>query len=192
MNRNNSWIAITLLILVTAALATVFVADPMAEALRNAQPGEHHRHMARLEGSWTAEAKLWAEPGAPPLESMGTAEIQATLGGRFFETTYSGEMMGMPFRGFGLDGYDNRSGKHIGIWADNMGTMLMVFEGDCSEDGKTLTQISNFIDPQTGAPTTMKGVTRFEDDDRHTWVAYVKPQGEGEYSKVMEIVYTRR
>jgi len=68
--------------------------------------------------------------------------------------------------------------------------MMMSFEGDCSEDGKVVTTLAKFVDPASGAPATMKGVTRRIDDDKWIYEGWmVQPDG-GEF-KSFEIVYTR-
>ena len=40
-------------------------------------------------------------------------------------------MMGMPFTGHGMRGYDNVSGKYWSTWNDSMSTGMMVSEGTC-------------------------------------------------------------
>jgi hypothetical protein len=48
-----------------------------------ATPGEPHKLFASLAGSWTTTAREWMEPGKPPTESTGTAEMKMLLDGRF-------------------------------------------------------------------------------------------------------------
>jgi hypothetical protein len=48
-----------------------------------AQRGEPHNLFASLAGSWTTKTKEWMEPGKPPTESTGSAEMKMLLGGRF-------------------------------------------------------------------------------------------------------------
>jgi uncharacterized protein DUF1579 len=48
-----------------------------------ATPSEPHKQFASLAGSWTTKTKEWMEPGKPPVESTGTAEMKMLLGGRF-------------------------------------------------------------------------------------------------------------
>ena len=70
-------------------------------------PGEPHKLFASLAGSWTTTSKEWMEPGKPPTESTGTAEMKMLLDGRFLYQEYHAQMMGQPFSGIGIDGYDN-------------------------------------------------------------------------------------
>src|SRR5262245_9009807 len=56
----------------------------MAEMMKLAQPGEHHRHMAKMVGTWKSHSKFWMAPGAPPEEGDGSMTIKPALDGRFF------------------------------------------------------------------------------------------------------------
>ena len=64
-----------------------------------ATPGEPHKLFATLAGNWTTTTKEWMEPGKPPTESTGTAEMKMLLDGRFLYQEYNGQMMGQPFSG---------------------------------------------------------------------------------------------
>ena len=57
-------------------------------------PGEPHKVFASLAGSWTTQVKEWMEPGKPPMESTGTAELKMLLDGRFLYQEFTGQMMG--------------------------------------------------------------------------------------------------
>ena len=41
-----------------------------------ATPGEPHKLFATLAGNWTTTTKEWMEPGKPPTESTGTADMK--------------------------------------------------------------------------------------------------------------------
>ena len=83
-----------------------------------ATPGEPHKLFASLAGSWTTQTKEWMEPGKPPTESTGTAEMKMLLDGRFLYQEYNAQMMGQPFSGIGIDAYDNMSKKYVTAWMD--------------------------------------------------------------------------
>lgn len=57
-----------------------------------ATPGEPHKLFASLAGSWTTTAREWMEPGKPPTESTGTAEMKMLLDGRFLYQEYNGQI----------------------------------------------------------------------------------------------------
>ena len=103
-----------------------------------ATPGEPHKLFAGLAGSWTTTTKEWMEPGKPPTESTGTAEMKMLLDGRFLYQEFTGNMMGQPFSGVGIDAYDNMTKKYMTAWMDTMGTGIFMLEGSASATGKTI------------------------------------------------------
>lgn len=71
-----------------------------------ATPGEPHKQFANLAGSWTTKTKSWMEPNKPPTESTGSCEQKMLLDGRFLQQECTGDMMGQPFTGIGVIGYE--------------------------------------------------------------------------------------
>ena len=87
-----------------------------------ATPGEPHKLLASMAGSWTTQTKSWMEPNKPPMESAGTADMKMLLDGRFLQQEFTGDMMGQPYSGIGIDGYDNLRKSYVSTWIDTMGT----------------------------------------------------------------------
>jgi hypothetical protein len=162
----------------------------MEEYKKLATPGEPHRLLSRLVGSWDTRTKSWEEPDQPPKESKGTAELKTILGGRFLQQEISGEMMGAPFNGIEITGYDNNTKKFVSVWLDSMGTGIMLLQGTASPDGKTITQMSHFDDPIQG-PMDLRFVTSVIDDNTLGFEMHGTDKS-GKESKWMEMVYTRR
>ncbi len=106
-------------------------------------PGAPHKMLGRMAGSWITKIKSWMEPNKPPMESSGTSEQKMLLDGRFLQQEFTAEMMGSPFSGLGVTGYDNHTKKYVTTWIDSMGTAILFFEGTGSADGKTITQESH-------------------------------------------------
>ena len=48
----------------------------MKEFAKWTTPGDAHKPLERLAGTWTISQKMWMEPTTPPMESKGTAEFQ--------------------------------------------------------------------------------------------------------------------
>ena len=63
-------------------------------------PGDHHKLLAKLVGSWTTKTRSWMEPDKPPMETTGMCEQKMLLGGRYLQQKYTGDMMGEPFTGY--------------------------------------------------------------------------------------------
>ena len=153
-------------------------------------PGAPHKVLANLVGSWTTKTKAWMEPDKPPMEDTGTCEQKMLLDGRYLQQEYKGEMMGSPFVGVNLIGYDNHTKKYVSTWIDSMSTGIYYFEGTASVDGKTITQKSSYDDPVRG-PTVWRSVTRIVDDNTLEYVMYLASKG-GKEEKMMEMTVTRK
>lgn len=139
----------------------------MAAMMAAATPGPHHKKMLASVGTWETSTK-WMMPDAPPQPSVGTATIESFMDGRFImEISKVPMMMGMPWEGRGIFGYDNTKQKHIGTWCDSWGTMIMVMEGTCDGTCKTVTLTGTFTDPATKQTKTMKVVGKEVDVDHH-------------------------
>lgn len=155
-----------------------------------AQPGEPHKLFAGLAGSWTTVTKEWMEPGKPPTESTGTAEMKMLLDGRFLYQEYNGQMMGQPFSGIGIDSYDNMTKKYVTAWMDSMGTGIFLMEGTASPDGKTITLKGQHPEPG-GGQMKHRAVWKLVDPNTQTFEMYGTHHGDKE-TKVLEITYTRK
>lgn len=154
-----------------------------------ATPGEPHKQFAALVGSWTTQTKEWMEPGKPPTESTGTAEMKMLLDGRFLYQEYRGQMMGQPFTGIGIDAYDNIRKKYVTAWIDTMGTGIFMMEGTASPDGKTITLKGSHPEPG-GGQMSHRAIWTLIDADHQTFDMYGAHHGQKE-TKMMEITYTR-
>lgn len=162
----------------------------MEAYMKLATPGEPHKLFATLAGSWTTANKEWMEPGKPPTESTGTAEMKMLLDGRFLYQEFSGNMMGQPFSGVGIDAYDNMTKKYMTAWMDTMGTGIFMMEGTASADGKTITLRGSHPEPG-GGKMTHRAVWKIVDNNTQTFDMYGAHHG-GKEMKVLEITYTRK
>ena len=136
----------------------------MAAYMALATPGPHHEALSAKAGSYKTTSKMWMDPSQPPMETAGTAEIEAVLGGRFVQEVTKANMMGMPWEGRGIFGYDNATKKHTGTWFDSFGTMMMSFEGTCKDHCKQISLTANYLDPVTKTEKGMKTVTEDKGD----------------------------
>jgi hypothetical protein len=117
------------------------------------------------------------EPDKPPVESSGTCEQRMILDGRYLRQEYAGDMMGKPFTGINLLGFDNHSGKYESVWLDSMNTGIFSFVGPASADGKTITQECSYDDPIKG-PSVWRSVTRIKDDNTLEYEMFITPKGD--------------
>jgi len=179
----------------TESKATPAVDPQMAEMMKKAEaaaaPGAAHKKLEPFVGEWNAEVKMWMSPEAPPTVSKGSAKSTWVMNGRFVQEDFSGEMMGKPFKGMSLTGYDNVRQKYRSVWVDDMSTTIVTSEGDADAAGKVFTFGGNYACAMTGEKnkeSTM--VYRVLSRDKHVFEMY--DLAEGKKTKVMEITYTRK
>ena len=164
-------------------------AEKMAAWQKTMSPGSHHKHLKNLVGEWHTKVSMWQEPGAEAMVTEGKATCEMIMNGRFVVQHMTGQMMGMPFTGMGIVGYDNTTKMHTSVWFDNMGTQMMYTEGDCENHCKVETHYASQMGP-SGEPMKFKLRTNIIDKNKHIFEMYMIGE-KGEEFKQMEIVYTR-
>jgi hypothetical protein len=171
--------------------------DPQAmmeEYKKLATPGEPHKQLASLAGSWATTTKEWMEPGKPPMESTGSVEMKTLLDGRFLQQEFSGNMMGQPYNGIGTTGYDNLRKRYVSTWMDSMGTGIFTMEGTASPDGKTITLKGQHAE-LGGGQMSHRAVWKLIDSNTQIFEMYGSHghgKEQGKEMKMMEITYTRK
>lgn len=153
-------------------------------------PSESHAWLAKYDGEWTVEVKVWMAPGQPPVTATGTGSSKMILGGRYQQTDFKANFMGMPYEGTGLMGYDNAAKKFVATWADSMGTGMIITEGTYDEKTKTLTRNGKTTDSMTGKSVDIMEITQYSSDDKFILQAFSNV--DGTEFKTMEAVYTRK
>ena len=161
-----------------------------AEFMKMNQPGEHHAHLKQLVGTFDVDVEMTMTPGAPVQKSKGKTNSEMLLDGRYLGGEFSGDMMGMPFRGMSLMGYDNIKKKYFSAWIDSMSTGLMLFDGKCDDGGKVFTFTGEYDDPITKRKSKIRQVTKVITPDKHTFEWFETPEG-GQEFRSMLITYTR-
>ena len=154
-------------------------------------PGPAHKALEPLVGNWKAEVKCWMESGGEPQVSQGTAKTNWTLNGRFLEEEFQGNMMGKPFKGCSLMGYDNIKQTYNTVWVSDMQTSMFTSEGKADSGNKVITLEGKTTCAVTGQKDVpVKTVFRLLSSDKHVFEMYDKRTGKEE--KTMEITYTRQ
>ena len=154
-----------------------------------ATPGDAHKKLEPMVGTFDAKVKMWMDPSKPPEESAGTSENTWVLGNRFVQMKYEGTAMGQPFSGMGFEGYDNVTKKYMGTWMDTLSTGMMLSTGTMT--GNVMKETSTMSDPTTGKATKATTKVTVADNDHHTMEMWAAGP-DGKTYKMMEIVYTRK
>ena len=154
-------------------------------------PGPAHKALEAFVGNWKAEVKCWCEPGGSPKVSQGTAKASWILKGHFLEEEFQGEMMGKPFTGRSLMGYDNIKQTFNTVWVSDMQTSILTSEGKGENGNKVITLEGKSNCPATGRKDIpMKTVFRVLSPDKYVFEMFDGSKGEN--AKTMEITYTRK
>jgi hypothetical protein len=164
----------------------------MEKITKAATPGPQHEMLKKLTGDWNAKVRFQMDPSQPWQESASSSTTTMVMDGRYCQEVVSGQMMGAPFNGIGITGYDNVIGKYVGTWIDNMGTGIETMQGTADASGKVINWIGTMSDPVSGKPSKNRMVTTIADDDHHTLDMYSVPPGQKKEMKTMTIEYTRK
>jgi len=176
-------------------LLTIFSSTAQTEAEMKAwenymTPGDMHKMLAQAEGEWTEEITMWMDPSAPATKSTATSRIEMIMGGRYQVSKTTGNMMGMPFEGMSLIGYDNTTQLFTSSWVDNFGTGTITMVGSWDAPTKSITLKGKMIDPMTGKEIWSKQVMKFIDNNTQEMEMYDNKNGTE--TKTMFIKSTRK
>jgi Protein of unknown function (DUF1579) len=168
-------------------------ATQMKAMMEYGTPGDMHKMMASWNGTWNGDMTMWDSEGAAPQKMTGTAVNSMLLGGRYQSSKHTGNMMGMPFEGMSLMGYDNALKKFVSSWVDNFGTGIMMMSGPWDAATKTLTLTGSMPDIcRPGKECTMREVFTVIDEKTQHMEMYGPDQKTGKEFKMMEINMTRK
>jgi len=154
-------------------------------------PSANHKMMANSVGEWTTKMQMWSAPNAEPMKSEGTCKSEMILGGRYMQTKYSGNVMGMPFEGISTDGYDNAKKVYINTWVDNMGTGIMHAEGKYDEATKTVNYVGTMFDPMQNTDVTYRQTMQMVDDKHMVMEMFNITKDNKEY-KSLHVEYVKK
>jgi hypothetical protein len=166
--------------------------DPemMANMTKFMTPGPEHKILDACVGKWTTHVKMWMDPAAPVMESEGSAEGKWIMDGRYLQEDFKSTMMGKPFEGMGVTGFDNIKKAYVGSWIDNMGTGVTSMEGTYDAAKKTISCTSQSPDATWTKYVPARMVSTLVDANTHKLEMY-GPDKSGKEFRCMEITYTR-
>ncbi|TXI16319.1 MAG: DUF1579 domain-containing protein [Nitrosomonas sp.] len=155
-----------------------------------ATPGEQHKLLASLTGSWVTKTKEWMDPHKPPVESTGSVNIKMLLEGRFLQQEITGSMHGKPHTGIWTIAYDNLLKQYVSTWIDSMSTGIFTMEGTATADGKTITLTGRHAEAG-GGHMSHRAIWTIVDSNNQEFIMYGTHHG-GEEMKMLEVIYTRK
>jgi hypothetical protein len=178
------------LIVTWLAGVSVLAQDEKATPAGGKFPTEGHKQLDRLVGTWDVAISFKVGPGKM---SEGTSACVAKwiLDGKALQQEYSSKFNGRPLTVMQWLGYDANKKKFFELKLDSMDTGVMHNEGVLSDDGKTLTQLGERVDPQTGKMTKIRTVTTFFDND-HYLLEWYLPGEDGKEEKSVILKHARK
>lgn len=134
---------------------------------------ENHAYFGAFSGQWSVTTTMWPMPGMPPTVSNNDVRGELLMGGRFLKMSWSGMMMGQPFEGLQIIGFDNLQNKYITFWIDNTSTAFFLTMGTRDAAAKTMTEEGLWPDPMTGGKVKVRAVTKVLGADEFTYEMYM-------------------
>ena len=167
--------------------------DPamMAEMMKVAAPGPQHAALKKMAGKFDAEVIMKMSPDAPDMTSKGSETSEMMFGDRYLKSDYTGDMMGQPFKGLSIVGYDNLKKKYVSVWLDDMSTGPMTTEGTSPDDGKTITYTGEMFCPMNGQMMAYRQIIKIDNDDHYQIEMFQKDPTSGKEFRAMVIKYSR-
>lgn len=154
-------------------------------------PGDMHKMLAAHIGTWNAKTTYWMAPGGEPTVSDATSTGEMIMGGRYLMSKFKGNMMGMPFEGMSIEGYDNATKMFNSTWVDNFGTGIMLMTGKYDESAKQIVYTGKTVDPMAGNYVDVRQIVKYNSDGSMTMEMY-GPGTDGKEFKTMEITFTKQ
>ncbi len=131
-----------------SALGKVAAAPTPATATTAKWPSAQHALLAAGIGDWNVTCTTLV-PGQPAVEEKCAERVLPICDGKWFWSDFTGSMMGQPFEGHSLMGYDEGSKQYVSFWIDSYtathsrtdgtydaATKQWTFAGECDMGGK--------------------------------------------------------
>ena len=95
-------------------------------------PTPEHQRLKEIVGKWNVKCTYFMG-GSEPMETQAvdTAEM---LGEFWCVSRFDSNMMGMPFKGQAVSGYNPTKGKWVSTWIDSMTSYFALMEGEVDPD----------------------------------------------------------
>ncbi|HSR40802.1 MAG TPA: DUF1579 family protein, partial [Longimicrobiales bacterium] len=156
-----------------------------------------HEALGYFLGAWDVDIRLFMSgaPGEEPTTqvSRGTARGEWVVEDRWLGIALTGEMMGSPYAGYSIRGWDSYAKNWVTASVTSMDNALNVTRGvKVDPDGEVSAEygvLDEYLTGELNKP--YRTITRIHDDDRYTsevWDMGIGTEG----MKVLEFDFTRR
>jgi hypothetical protein len=128
-------------------------------------------------------------PGMPGPETKGTATLKSACDGKFLFEENAGTMMGSPFTGMRLLGFNNGTQEYEATWVYSESTAFLNLRGKSEDGGKTVKMKGDVV--EAGETMTLHVHYSFESDDKFV-VKLFGGDPSAKDTPVLEETYTRK
>ena len=173
--------------LVLAAALCAAASGARAQEFQMPKPGPEHELLKKDVGTWDATVEILMPP-APPSKGVETNTLGP--GGLWLIGDFKSEMMGAPFQGHGVTGYNPFKKKYVGTWVDSMSPGLSTTEGTYDPKTKTMTTWIEGPNPD-GSMMKMRTTSEWKGSDTRVFTMYA-PTGPDKEFPALKITYKRR
>lgn len=137
-------------------------------------------------GAWDAEFQM-SMPGADPMTAKCREVVAPVCGDTWTWSTFTGDLMGGPFEGHALTGYDGKNDKVVSFWIDSANGAWMRTDGSFDAASKTFAMTGTCYDEVGKRQAVSSTATATSADARTLRMVF----GAGDHQHVMTIDYKR-
>jgi hypothetical protein len=152
-------------------------------------PDAEREVLASQVGTWEASVESFMAPGAPTVSTALEVD-HLECAGRWLVTEFKGSVMGQPFEGHGVLGWDATRKKLVGSWVDSTASGLQTLEEEYDPKARILA--GSFEGPDmTGRVVASRALTEWKDDNTRVFTMFT-PGVPGKESVALRITYKRK
>ncbi len=177
----------------TAAVLLLGAAGAFAQESADEMPPmgapEQMKDCAALVGTWDCVQQMKMDMESDEwTESNAVATYNMILDGCALEVTFASEMMGMPFKGIGIQTFDRETGLWQMTWTDNMMARTSLYTG--KRDGDKLVMTGEEM--YAGETYPSRITTYNEKPESFDWMMETSMDGGKTWITTGKATYTKR
>lgn len=156
------------------------------------QDFDHAAWLKQNAGKWNATLKMWPQGADGEPIVFEAKETNERLGENWIIVNFEGEFGGQPFQGHGVYGFDAKRNLFVATWVDSVNGFMSQYEGKYDRAKNAVVLSGKELDPNTGELVDGRQERTNTDDNTRTVASFQKLNGVDEFTKVMEITFTRQ
>lgn len=142
-------------------------------------------------GVWDADVRAWPGPNVPPAESKAVERTRML--GAWMISDLEGTVMGRPYFGHRVVGYDPGKRRYVGTWINTLSPGIVGLEGTWDAKSRTRTMHLPMRHPTTRKTVKAMLTTQYLADGKRVVSLRVPlPQGKTGHFPILEMQLTRR